>query len=181
MEVVPEYDEAKFRQALHLAATLVAGHPSAGAVKLNKVLYFAEFWHYRDTGAAISGAEFVHRRMGPTPYRLLPVRSSMIAEGLLQMDVRELGPGMEEHRLVPASPMDYDLLSHEEIARINAVAEELRLLNAAEVSERSHRDAGWRTSHEGETIPYDAVFMDAVQAITPTARERMIAAEAQYL
>lgn len=179
--MVPEYDEAKFRQALHLAASRIADHPSAGATKLNKVLYFSEFWHYRDTGTAISGAEFVHRRMGPTPYRLLPVRAAMIADGLLEMDVRQVGPGIEEHRLVPGSTMEYDLLSDEEIARISSVADELRELNASQVSDRSHRDAGWRTTQEGETIPYDAVFMDAAQAITPTARERMIAAEAQYL
>lgn len=175
--MVPKYDEPKFKQLLHLVAAAIADHPSAGAVKLNKVLYYAEFGQYRDTGVAISGAEFVHRRMGPTPYRLLPVRSSMIDEGLLKLEVRELGPGMEEHRLSPAGQMTYDLLSPEEISRVRLVAEELRPLSASGVSARSHLDAGWRTTFDGETIPYDAVFMDAPQHITAKTRERLIAAE----
>lgn len=177
--MVPTYNESKFRQLLHSVASVMAEYQSSGAVKLNKVLYFAEFWQYRDTGSAISGVEFVHRRMGPTPCRLLPVRAWMIADGLLRLEIHELGPGMEEHRLLPAAPMDYDLLPEEEISRVESVAEELRLLSAAEVSSRSHLDAGWRTTSDGETIPYDAVFMDAVQVITPNSRERMVAAEAR--
>lgn len=175
--MTPEYDEAKFKQVVHLAASLVARHTSAGAVKLNKVLYYAEFGQYRDTGRAISGAEFVHRRMGPTPYLMLPIRSSLIAEEYLELTFNELGPGIEEHVLRPRKPMDYDLLSEDEISRVTAVAEELKHLNANRVSARSHLDAGWRSTADGETIPYDAVFMDAKQVLTPTSRERLVAAE----
>lgn len=177
--MTPHYDEPKFRQVVHLAASMVADHPSAGAVKLNKVLYYSEFEHYHDTGRPISGAEFVHRRMGPTPYRLLPVRAALVADGLMELEVREVGPGIEEHVLRPSRELEYDLLSAEEIARIESVAADLKPMSANGVSARSHLDAGWRTTGDGETIPYDAVFMDAEQAITPTARERLLAAEAQ--
>ncbi len=177
--MTPEYDESKFKQLLHLAAALVSEHLSAGAVKLNKVLYYAEFEHFRDTGQPISGAVFVHRRMGPTPYRMLPVRSALINAGLLELRVNELGPGMEEHVLIPIAEMHYDLLSDDEIARVTRVAKELQPLSASGVSARSHLDAGWRTTGDGETIPYDTVFMDAAQVLTPTARKHLAAAEAR--
>lgn len=179
--MTPEYDEGKFKQVVHLAASLIADHQSAGAVKLNKVIYFAEFGHYRETGSAISGTEFIHRRMGPTPYRLLPVRQRLIDEGYLSLDVREIADGVTEHRLSVTKPMDYSLLDSEEIARIESVAEELRSLSANAVSDLSHLDGGWRTTVDGETIPYDCAFMDTKQVLTDSARERMISAEARYL
>ena len=39
-------------------------------------------------------------------------------------------------------------------------------MNAAEVSERSHRYPGWLAAEIGEEIPYDTVFVDEPRPLT---------------
>ena len=69
-----EYDEAKFAELLLYVARRLDGDPAGGAVKLNKVLFYAEFAHVRAHGQPISGAEYEKLENGPAPRRLLPVR-----------------------------------------------------------------------------------------------------------
>lgn len=52
-----------------------------GATKLNKVIFFAEFTHFRKHGSVISGCKFQKLPHGPAPVRLIPVRERLIEEG----------------------------------------------------------------------------------------------------
>ena len=57
-------------------------------------------------------------------------------------------------------------------ATIDKVLTDLDGLNARQVSDRSHDEAGWRLVEFGDTIPYEAALVGARQVSTPTVRDR---------
>lgn len=57
-----------------------------------------------------------------------------------------------------------------ELETVEQVLADLDGLNARQVSDLSHEEAGWRLVDEGEVIPYEAALVGARQVSTPTSR-----------
>ncbi|MEO7837648.1 MAG: type II toxin-antitoxin system antitoxin SocA domain-containing protein, partial [Acidimicrobiales bacterium] len=60
------------------------------------------------------------------------------------------------------------VFSDEELRLVDEIVEELRHLTAAEVSDLSHREAGWQLVDDGEVIPYELAFVLAPSEATAT-------------
>ena len=153
-----EYDERKFAELLLYAAKRLAVDPAGGAVKLSKVLFFAEFAHMRRHGRPISGAEYQKLQFGPEPRRLVPVRQRLLEQGSARM-VDEMYQGLMQERLVPLREPDLTLFSAEELGIVDSVAGELYGATATDASLMSHEEIGWQMVDERETIPYEAAFL----------------------
>jgi hypothetical protein len=171
------YNERKFTELLLYVANRLADDRAGGATKLNKVLFFADFAHVRRTGTAITGAEYQKLPQGPAPRRLLPVREQLVASSEAQL-VREEFLGYEIHRLVPVRAPDTSVFTTTELETIDGVLADLEGLNARQVSDLSHEEAGWRLTDFGEIIPYESALLGARQVRTPTTErlERQVAA-----
>jgi hypothetical protein len=163
------YDESKFTELLLYVAERLAGDRAGGATKLNKVLFFAEFAHVRRHGTPISGAEYQKLPQGPAPRRLKPVRDTLVAAGAAAV-AREEFLGFELHRLVPMRPANTTVFTPAELETIDRVLSDLEGLNARQVSDLSHEEAGWRLVDDGDVIPYEAALVGARQVPTPTSR-----------
>ena len=161
------YDEDKFVELLLYVAKSLKDDPAGGAVKLNKVLFFAEFAHVRAHGRPITGAEFQKLRHGPAPRRLVPVRDELLAAGQARV---ELGTylGYRQDRLVPLREPDLEALTSEELEIVDQVLHELRGRTGAEASDLSHEEMGFRLVEEGETIPFTTAYLRP-----PVVSERM--------
>jgi hypothetical protein len=170
------YDEAKFTELVLYVATRLQRDRAGGATKLNKILFFADFAHVRRTGAPITGAEYQKLPQGPAPRQLKPVRDALLAKGEVKV-AREEFLGYELQRLVPLRPADPSVFSESELETIEQVLADLEGLNARQVSDLSHEEAGWRLVNEGDVIPYEAALVGARQVSTPTSRrlEREVA------
>lgn len=94
------YDEAKFTEMLLYVAGRLLDDRAGGATKLNKVLFFAEFTHFRRHGSPISGCEFLKLQQGPAPRRLLPVRERLVSQEAAEIRVEDF-LGRTQHRLAP--------------------------------------------------------------------------------
>lgn len=172
-----EYDEHKFKELLPYVADRLSGDRAGGATKVNKVLFFADFTHVRRTGTAITGAEYQKLPQGPAPRRLLPVREQLLASSEARL-VRDEFLGYEVHRLVPVRAADTSVFTASELETINGVLADLEGLNARQVSDLSHDEAGWQLTSDGEIIPYESALVGARQVRTPTSErlEREVAA-----
>ena len=163
------YDERKFTELLVYVAARLQADQSGGATKLNKVLFFADFAHVRRTGAPITGAEYQKLEHGPAARRLRPVRDQLIEHGDAELHDEEF-LGYRQHRLVPHRDADLTVFSDDELATIEKVLADLDGLNARQVSDLSHDEAGWRLVDFGDTIPYEAALVGARQVSTPTSQ-----------
>lgn len=152
------YDEPKFTELVMYAANRLRDDPTAGATKLNKVLYYAEFGHMRAYGRPISGAVFRKRERGPAPHRLVPVRRQLIDTGQAHIE-KTAFLGYSQDRLVPDREPDGDALSPEERASVEQAIELLSGMNGSDVSEFSHAEMGYRLVGDDEEIPYETAYL----------------------
>lgn len=164
-----QYDERKFSELLLYVAARLQEDISGGATKLNKVLFFADFAHVRRTGQPISGAVYQKLEHGPAARRLFAVRQELVDSGAAELREDEF-LGYRQHRLVPKRAADVSVFSVAEIETIDKVLADLEGLNARQVSDLSHEEAGWRLVDFGDTIPYEAALVGARQVSTPTAQ-----------
>lgn len=169
------YDEDKFAQLVLHCAGLLESDVSGGATKLNKLLYFAEFSSIRKTGSPISGVAFQRLPRGPAPRPLLPVRSRLVREGRARMRRETDAYGYRHDRLISTRPADLSVFSVEERATIDEVADRLRSMTAAQVSELSHQDPGWQLTANGETIPAASAYLETEAAVPEHLRSRVAA------
>ncbi|MGE0000293.1 MAG: Panacea domain-containing protein [Ilumatobacteraceae bacterium] len=163
------YDERKFTELLVYVASRLRSDRSGGATKLNKILFFADFAHVRRTGAPITGAMYQKLEHGPAARRLRPVRDQLIANGEAELRDEEF-LGYQQHRLVTRREPDLTVFTDDELATIDKVLADLDGLNARQVSDLSHEEAGWRLVDFGDDIPYEAALVGARQIATPTTR-----------
>lgn len=163
------YDERKLTELLLYVAERMLPDTAGGATKINNVLYFADFAHVRRTGSPITGAEYQKLEHGPAPRRLKPIRDVLVESGDAEFSMEDF-LGYSVHRLVPKRVADVSVFSEAELATIDKVIDDLHGLNARQVTDLSHEEAGWRLVEFGETIPYEAALLGAEQISTPTRR-----------
>lgn len=129
-----------------------------GATKLNKILFFSDFIHYGLHGDSITGAAYQRLDFGPAPRRLLPVRDELIDERHLAIDHSDYF-GRPQKRPVALRDADLSDFSGREIDTVNKVIKMFETADATAISEASHRLAGWQIAENGDTIPYESVFV----------------------
>jgi uncharacterized phage-associated protein len=151
-------DEEKFAELLLYMAKRTADDPTVGSVKLNKLLYFAEFSSVRMTGVPITGVEYQRLDNGPAPRRLLSIRGALIQDGAAELQHATVF-GFAQQRLVALREPVMSRFSTDEIEVIDQVIDLLWGKSATELSAISHREMGWRMVGDGETIPYESALL----------------------
>lgn len=131
-----------------------------GAVKLNKLLYYSDFYAYRVLGSSITGAKYQRLQEGPAPRQFLTVRDSLLDDGSAVLEERPFFTQTQQ-RLVPRRPVRPGVLSEAERRLVDEVIENLWWKTGREVSEMSHQEPGWKVVTEGETIPYETAWLSA--------------------
>jgi hypothetical protein len=150
--------DEKLAELLLLLAEALKDQRAAGATKLNKLAFFAEFAHVRATGHPITGVTYQRLPNGPAPRRLMPVRQLLIDRGDAELHVEPF-LGRVQHRLVPRRPADRTKFSASELETVDEVIAAFAGHTGTSLSELSHAEPAWDLVDEGETIPYEAAFL----------------------
>lgn len=147
----------RLRQLILYVADKCDTDPSFGAVKLNKILFFADFISFAEHGEPITGVKYRKYRNGPVPTVLKRLRGEMERDGAIAIRQKKHYGGIQ-HRVVPFQEPDIDMFSARDIALIDDMIKAFWGRSATEVSKLSH-DRAWSNSSEGEAIPYEAAFV----------------------
>lgn len=151
-----QFDREKLKAAILYTCTRC---PPAqlGAVKLHKVLYFADMLRYAGVGSPITGSTYRKRQHGPTCDQLLATLGELARSN--QIEVRKVdyfGYTKTEYRVVAVA--DTSRLSPDECLLLDEVIEFVCEANTARtISEFSHNRA-WEIADFGETLPYFSAF-----------------------
>lgn len=166
----PTLDMGKLKELILYIAEVSQKDQRFGAVKLNKILFWADFEAYRRLGNSITGAEYQHLPEGPAPRQLLPARRQLEEDGSLEMTERPFHSYVQTVPQVKRTP-NLRLFTPEEILIVDEVVEMLRSYTGADVSEISHREWGWRLTNDGETIEYRTAWLSPM-ALTEAQTEK---------
>jgi Protein of unknown function (DUF4065) len=154
------YDEEKLVALVLYAAAKCATDAHYGVLKLNRILFYADFKAYRALGRPITGAEYKKYTHGPAPHVMRSLKQRLINEGSAFEYVNPLpyltedNEPMQEKRLFPKIAPDMAKLSTDETAIVDSVIEWLRPMTGVQVSRMSHRHPGWNLAAMEEVIPY---------------------------
>jgi hypothetical protein len=77
----PHADDEKLRELILLVSEWSHADPKFGAIKLNKLLFHADFCAFLTYGTPITGQEYFKLSQGPAPRHLKPLTEAMIKKG----------------------------------------------------------------------------------------------------
>ncbi|MFZ0887246.1 MAG: Panacea domain-containing protein [Candidatus Binataceae bacterium] len=161
-------DDEKLTELIVYLSILSEGDRYYGAIKLNKLLFYADFMAYLRFGKSITGQEYQRLEHGPAPRHLRPVVERMKKVGDIVVREDNIG-GFRQIRTLAKRAPKLALFSGPEVALIDETIHRFRQMSATDISDKSHDFLGWRLAKLNETIPYNVAL---IGARAPTKRER---------
>jgi len=160
--------DAKLSELILFISERSEGDERFGAVKLNKILFYADFAAYLIIGKSITGQEYQRLDNGPAPRRLLLVRNKLVAAGHLAIRKIEYF-NQTQDRPFALREADLSAFTAEQIGLVTQIIDENWKQNATQISLRSHEFHGWEDAESGETIPYEIALLSKRE---PSTNER---------
>ena len=130
--------------------------------KLNKLMFYSDFHHYRKTGRSISGLQYRAIQYGPVPEHYDTIYDNV--KGLeKRIEIHHERECSELHvEPLSNSPEGEDMdacLTDAEIKTLMEVMERYGKLTTTEIIALSHEEEGWKKHQEDKSfIPYDEAF-----------------------
>jgi uncharacterized phage-associated protein len=152
-------DDEKLRELILLISQESEGDAPFGSVKLNKLLFYVDFLAFTQFGKPVTGQEYQRLPNGPAPRRLLPLTKQMEGRGEFAIAQREFF-GRQLKRPMALREPDLSKFSADEVSLVHKLLKRWWGKTASEISERSHRFAGWKLAGEKETIPYTVALVN---------------------
>ena len=155
-------DDNKLRELVLYIAVLSEGDPAFGKVKLNKLLFFADFTAYLRFGKPITGHEYQKLKDGPAPRQLLPVVPALKTPPGNDPDVairENIFCGWKQYRPLALRLPNMDIFDYRESELAKDLVENFKGKNATEMSDQSHLFIGWQLAEIFETIPYETALV----------------------
>jgi hypothetical protein len=149
------FNAEKFGRAVHYVIWKAANRPKFGAVKLNKVLWFAEARVYVLHRHHMTGEAFLKEQYGPVPKHIIPTRERLKKAGLI-----EIWEDRGQTRFRAKTQPDMTGFTPEELKQLNFWIDEIdKEYTAASISDKTH-DYGWEIAEMGEEIPLYAILAE---------------------
>jgi len=149
-------DIARFKELVLYISQKCVTDPNFNTIKLNKLLFFADFYAYGIYGEPITGFEYQKLQLGPAPKRMREIKQEMVKQG--DLGLQEL-PLEEWRRSVNLRRPDLSVFKPEHVSLVDGIIEALRDADGSTVSAISHRMPCWIIPELYETIPYETVFL----------------------
>ncbi|HEY3317076.1 MAG TPA: type II TA system antitoxin MqsA family protein [Coriobacteriia bacterium] len=121
--------------------------------KLNKLMFYADFLHFRKFTVSISGSPYLHLQHGPVPEHYDIVQASLVEDGSLvehEVDFREYGGS---YFTIGREP-DLSLFSDEELASLEFVCSHFASWTSKGLRDYSHEEDAYKSTQYRETISY---------------------------
>lgn len=149
------YGTKSITKLFDMVGYIVNVHGEVFPTKLNKLMFYSDFYNYRTTGQSISGLQYRALNFGPVPdhYATIYDNAPHIYKRLIEAH------GMVSTLLSYSSDSGFEELSDTEKGSINYVIEKLKPLNVSNIIELSHKENCWKIySLTQSCIPYDEAF-----------------------
>lgn len=122
--------------------------------KLNKLLFYADFVHYREYAVSITGSRYAHIPFGPAPDKYSFYFADMVDEGMLSIDEKDYNGVIGEVYKSLTKP-DLAAFSDSELKVMLMVMDKFRDFTANQISDLSHKEKGYIDTRTGEMISYE--------------------------
>jgi DNA-binding transcriptional regulator YiaG/uncharacterized phage-associated protein len=113
--------------------------------KLNKLLFYADFTMFKQTGFSISGMQYKAITMGPVPNNFNSIFEYLVNKGEIDICYTPFANGGTGEQFKPNKNRVFNagLFSQDELATLNSVVERFRNTLTNEIIETSHKEKAW--------------------------------------
>lgn len=129
--------------------------------KLNKLLFYADFGLYKQSGFSMSGVQYRAIPMGPVPNNFNSIFEYLVNRGVLDIYYTNFPDGGtgEQIKPDPNKTFDKELFNDTEIEILESVAERFKKTSTNEIIEISHNEKAWiENNAERKLIDYNFSF-----------------------
>ena len=113
-------------------------------LKLNKQLFFADFTHYKNHGASITGLSYRAIKYGPVPANYDNIYAYLETEQLISSQFSKLPNGGAGEVFVSEADFDKKLFSEEEKETLSTITEKFANISTWDIVELSHKEKAWK-------------------------------------
>lgn len=125
-------------------------------VRLNKLLFYTDFLHFRNFGTAISGAKYAALPMGPVPDNYAPIFGLIERYGYILTDLIDDYEGF-----VPKEKFNKDLFTENELESMQNVLDVFKYKKTNDIVDLSHKEKAWiENEKEKKIISYQDYAFD---------------------
>lgn len=122
--------------------------------KLLKLLFYADFKHFKESTISVTGARYAHASYGPVPHNFLMYFASLADHGMADFE-EEFYPNGYAGEIVKArKEPDLNVFSPGELRILATVAEDFKSYTATQLRDFSHEERGYKETSDGELISY---------------------------
>ena len=129
--------------------------------KMNKLLFYADFLHYKQTGFSISGAEYIAIQRGPVPLNFGSIFEYAAMQDDIDIVYHEFKNGWVGEAFMPNANRSFDPLLFDiaELATMERVAGRFKRSSTDDIVQDSHEEAAWAENFvEKNKISYAYAF-----------------------
>ena len=149
-----EYDLEKLKNMILYLVKCLDG---VLITKLNKLLWYCDFLHFKETSVSITGTQYLHFQYGPVPKYYDHIIGFMQSEGLL--DRNEIAfntkEGIVGEQFTALVEPNESMFSEKELQAMNFVIDKFRNYTATRIADKSHQETAYTKSKDGEIISYE--------------------------
>jgi len=122
--------------------------------KLNKLLFYADFLHYKTYGTSISGLKYVAIDHGPVPDNYEILLASGQKRDIFDILFQEAGKDFIGEKIIPSPQQKFnpELFQKEEPESMKTVADRFRNTTPAELVKITYREKAWQENIEKKSI-----------------------------
>jgi transcriptional regulator with XRE-family HTH domain len=116
---------------------------------MNKLMFYADFGHFKKHGRSISGLGYNAIQFGPVPNNYNSIFDFLEKEGYIKIEVKQVSQDIIGEQFKPASNIgieEDELFTATEIEMIKHVANQFRSKKANDLVEISHKELGWKNN-----------------------------------
>lgn len=156
----------KMKKIVHYICEQCKDDPSRlGAVKLHKVLWFADSFVYKQTGTTISGSRYKKLQHGPVSIELQSVLEQLVFDQKLVIREQEYY-GLKKKAYMSVTKPDTTLVNDEELGLLDEFIHIICDKNTAKSASELSHSIIWDAAAMGEEIPMYAVLATDFAPIT---------------
>jgi hypothetical protein len=122
--------------------------------KLNKLLFYADFKHFKEYALSITGLRYAHLPYGPVPDNYAMYYATLLSKGLVEFVEEPYPNGYVGELIKTVKEPDLNVFTTSELRIMAAVIEDFKGYNASQIQEFSHKEKGYQQTSDGEVIPY---------------------------
>jgi hypothetical protein len=123
--------------------------------KLNKLLFYADFKHFKDYTVSITGARYVHIPFGPAPEKYSLYLATLLENGAIKVEEYFFSEDVIGEEFISSKEPDLLLFSDSELKVLSTVKEYFKDFSAKKITDFSHDEEAYKKTASGDIISYE--------------------------